>query len=211
MTSDAPTLRERLSVTGYVHVPGPVDTAEYRRLAEGLGIVVQEELICLRPDAHAYVAKPGRVPLHTDQAQISVVAWHCEEQDPDDGASLLLDTRAVVESLSAHQREVLRHVELACPPVSGGPPTLRFAVLRQRPVGDAVFCSPWLQSADPLPVLVRALDDFRRRLSDAAATRTVRVRLRAGDALFVDNQRVLHGRDSIADTSVRRLRRLWIV
>ncbi len=117
---------------------------------------------------------------------------------------MLLDTRPVIAALDARERDTLRHVDLACPPLAGGPPTLRFPVLRG---ADAVFCSPWLRSADPVPLLERALDRFRARLA-AAETRSIR--LAPGDALFVDNRRVLHGRGAIDARSRRRLRQVWM-
>jgi len=203
-------LEVELHTRGFAHVPGPIDVDAYRRLAVALGRIVGEESIALRPGAHAYVAKPGPVPLHTDHPEVDLVAWRCEEQDDVDGASLLFDARALVEGLSEGQRELLRQVELVCPPLSGGPPTLRFPVLRPDRTGDAIFCSPWLKSANAIPEHEDGLEYFRGRLSAEAKRSSVNVLLALGDALFVDNHRVLHGRRAIADASRRRRHRLWI-
>lgn len=196
---------------GYAHVRGVADLASYRRIAEVLGVVVGEEKITLRPGAHAYVAKPGSVPLHTDQPQIEVVCWLCVEQDEWDGASLLLDARPTVNALPQARRSLLRRVQLACPPVAGGSPVLRFPVLRPSAGADQVFCSPWLQAVNPSVEHQGALDEFRQLLSAAAKNHAVEIRLAKGDALFVDNQRVLHGRRAIAEESRRQLHRLWLI
>lgn len=195
---------------GFAHVRRPLAVTEYRQVAEALGTIVGEESIALRPGAHAYVAKPGAVPLHTDHPEVDIVAWWCEQQDDEDGASLLLDTRPILAALPEQERQTLHHVELYCPPLAGGPPSLRFPVLRDTPQGEALFCSPWLRSADPIPVLESALAAFRTTLMAAAETSTVRLRLDQGQSLFVDNRRVLHGRAAIQETSRRRLLRLWV-
>ena len=201
---------EGLESVGFVHVAEPLKASEYRTLASSIGAIVGDEQIALRPGAHAYVAKPGPVPLHTDHPEVDVVAWHCEEQDVLDGASLLLDTRPVVAGLPCRQRNLLNEVMLACPPLKGGPPMEQHPVLRTTPLGVAVFCSPWLRSASPIPSHEAALESFRMELSTRAKERVFRIRLRAGEALFVDNRRVLHGRAAIVETSRRRLQRLWI-
>ncbi len=139
-----------------------------------------------------------------------MIGWWCERQDEADGASLLLDARTVVETLSEGDRALLRQVELWCPPRSGGPPTLRFPVLKATARGEAVFCSPWLKSANPIQAHEEVLGAFREKLSAAAKRSAVSVRLQAGSALFVDNTRVLHGRGAIGDRSQRRLHRLWL-
>jgi len=201
----------KLRRDGYAHVPGIFDPSQYREIARSLGVIVGEESILLRPGAHAYVAKPGPVPLHTDQPQIEIISWLCIEQDERDGASLLLDARPVVDALPLAKRLFLRRVQLVCPPVAGGPPTLRFPVLRPAGEIDLVFCSPWLQSANPDEEHQAALDEFREMLSSAVKTSVIEVRLAKGDALFVDNQRILHGRRAIAENSQRCLHRLWVI
>jgi hypothetical protein len=209
--ADAEAIDATIRQRGYVHVRGPLDLAAYRRIADALGVVVAEEVIALRPGAHAYVAKSGPVPLHTDQPQVEIASWLCIQQDEQDGASLLFDARPTIEALTADQRALLRRVYLSCPPVAGGPPRLRFPVLRPGRDSDLLFCSPWLQSADQIVEHQAALDELRNILSAAAKEQSIDVHLAPGDALFIDNQRVLHGRRAIAEASRRQLHRLWII
>lgn len=203
-------LRARLEESGWVRLPGSGEPCEYRSVVAQLGDIVGEEVIALRPGAHAYVAKPGPVPLHTDHPEAAFVCWFCEQQDEQDGASLLLDSRPIVEALPSDLCEALHSVDLWCPPLCGGPPTLRYPVLWRRDGKERVFCSPWLRAASQLQVHQEALDEFRARVSNAARRGTVEVRLSPGDLLVVDNSRVLHGRRAIMPESARRLRRLWV-
>ena len=158
-------LRER----GFAVAHHALDRTGYVALARELGVLLGEETIALRPGAHAYVAKPGRVPLHTDHPEVDLIGWWCETQDERDGASLLLDMRPVLAALAESERVVLRRVRLACPPLAGGPPTGTWPVLRPAPEGDAVFCSPWLNAVGASDAEADVLERFRRQLSVAAA------------------------------------------
>ncbi len=80
-----------------------------------MGTVIQRERVVLREGGHAYLSKPGRVSLHTDHPQAQLIAWFCEEQDHDDGANHLLDSRPVVLGLSESSRRTLRMTQLECP------------------------------------------------------------------------------------------------
>ncbi len=201
-------LASELGQNGYVHLTERFDRLRMFELAGELGSIVEEERIELRPGAHAYVAKPGPVPLHTDHPEVTYVVWLCERQDPSAGASKLLDARPVIASLTDEERHQLRSVRLACPPLAGGPPSLSFPVLVAGEQHDALFCSPWLQSVDPSQQL--ALDAFRERLSAHAKLNAFDVRMQPGDVLIVDNRRMLHGRDAIPERSPRRLYRVWV-
>lgn len=175
-----------------------------------LGTVIQRERVALRAGAHAYLAKPGEVPLHTDHPAATWVAWYCETQDHSDGSSWLLDARPVLDALPPSRKEVLRRAALRCPPVSGGPATLEYAVLSRTGEVDRLFCSPWLHSSSGDLVEQSALDALRASLKEEAQRALLKVSLQAGDVLIVDNGRVLHGRGAIAEHSPRVLHRSWI-
>jgi hypothetical protein len=204
---------EILTRDGIVCIDRALDRAEFDSIIERIGAVIAKERIQLRPGAHAYVAKPGRVPLHTDHPDVDFIAWHCVEQDRDDGASLLLDTRpilAAMQSESPANYQRLFETSLVCPPLAGGPPTLQRAVLRSDRAGTHLFCSPWLTAVDNSDGRGEALAELRERLSSAAKTGCVAHRMQRGGAVIVDNRRVLHGRAAIAEDSKRQLRRVWI-
>jgi hypothetical protein len=199
-----------LGRAGYVHLHGPFDRESYFALANGLGEILSTEVIALRPGAHAYVAKPGRVPLHTDHPEVDIIGWMVEEQDADDGASVLLDTRPILAAMSDAQRTTLAGVLLECPLLAGGPPVTSFPVLCGTQGNAAVFCSPWLRAAGGAPEHQAALDHFRAVLSASARSSSIEIRVQPGEVLLVDNHRVLHGRRAIGEMSRRRLQRVWI-
>jgi hypothetical protein len=210
---DARSIDAALARQGYYFIESSVSEARFAAAIEGLGAVIAHERIALRAGAHAYVAKPGAVPLHTDHPDVELIAWRCVAQDRDDGASLVLDARPVIDAIreedpSAFER--LFDTALQCPPLRGGPPIESRPVLRAHGARSLVFCSPWLRAVDPSAGRQAALDQLRRRLSREASARVTRLRMREGGVLIVDNRRVLHGRAAIAEDSPRRLDRAWI-
>lgn len=193
---------------GLVHLRAPLTRAAFDDLLGQAGASVGRETIALRAGAHAYVARPGPVPLHTDHPAVDWVAWWCEAQDEDDGSSWLLDTAPIVASLEAPLRAHLHEVALVCPRLEGGPPTEHEPVLRTSDGRTKVFCSPWLTSVEPAHQA--DLNVLRARISEAARSSVRSVRLQPGEALIVDNGRILHGRGAIGGNSRRRLHRTWI-
>lgn len=229
--ADAGDLARALAAGGVAVVPG-VSRPAFEALAASLGPILQRERVALRAGAHAYLARPGPVPLHTDHADVAVVAWWCEAADTVDGASCLLDAAPVLDALPEALRTRLRGVHLACPLLApdavappraeaGGPAGRPAPPMQPRPVlvarpgrRDALFCSPWLRPFGGRPEDesgdAEALEALRGRLRAAIARDRLRVPLAPGEALFVDNRRILHGRDAIAEDSPRCLHRRWI-
>lgn len=183
---------------------------DFERHAASLGERIAEELIALRDGAHAYVARPAAVPLHTDHPDVDRIGWFCHEQDQADGASWLLDTRPVLEGLPAVVLEELRRTKLYCQPVHEGAPMEVRAVLSGVPSHPSVYFPPWRVEPEPISWNRAALRLLVDRLAEAQRTSCIHVRLAPGDALFVDNARVLHGRGPLHPGSQRRLKRLWL-
>ncbi len=199
-----------LGAAGHVLAAPVCSREEFLEAMTLWGEVVGQERIALREGAHAYVARPGPVPLHTDHPDVDLVAWWCETQDEQDGATLLLDSAPILAALPPATRERLFAVRLACPPLAGGPPVESRPVLRHGEDGAALFCSPWLRAVEPAVGHQAELDALREALSVGARTQVRSRRLSQGDVLVVDNRRVLHGRGAIAASSRRVLHRVWI-
>ncbi len=140
------------------------------------------------------------------------MGWHCIEQDDTAGESLLLDTAVIFSRMKPDARESLRSVELELPVyarAAGG--SERQPLLVERPWGTGVCYSPWLKPFAPTESGIRAYKDFKRLVKEAdEGEPSIRIALKAKEALFIDNARVLHGRKAIVSESRRHLRRLWI-
>lgn len=180
-----------------------VEKSATRELLRQLGTIVEETRVRQRSEAHTYLAGRDAVPLHTDHPEADLVAWRCEVQDPQDGASVLADGHAIIRAMGANA-DPLRSVELHVPP------QLPRQTLDRGTVWDGkrLYYAPWYP-------IVRAGNDGRRALSLFTNLLAMgfghrRVRLQVGELLIVDNGRWLHGRDKLPEKSNRFLQRYWL-
>lgn len=180
-----------------------VEKSATRELLRQLGTLVEETRVRQRREAHTYLAGRDAVPLHTDHPEADLVAWRCEVQDRQDGASVLADGHAIIRAMGANA-DPLRSVELHVPPQLPRQ-TLDCGTVWD---GKRLYYAPWYP-------IVRAGSDGRRALRLFTNLLAMgfghrRVRLKAGELLIVDNGRWLHGRDKLPEKSNRFLQRYWL-
>ncbi|MBO6938615.1 MAG: TauD/TfdA family dioxygenase [Deltaproteobacteria bacterium] len=198
MEHDLDVLVHGLRTDGFVRSSN-LDPLAYRGIADALGTVIDETDVRLRPAGRTCLTRPRMIPFHTDHPHAEIIGWHCMRQDPTDGASLLVDAQDALAMLSPEDREELSNVTMPALRWLGGEPDPTPLV-----DGRSVFFAPWLPVPEPASEVVGRL---RVGLDGA---RVHRCRLRPGEALFVDNRRMLHGRGAISKGSARWLQRLWI-
>lgn len=198
MGHDLDALVHGLRTDGFVRLSN-LDPRAYRDIAEALGTVIDETDVRLRPAGRTCLTRPRMIPFHTDHPHAEVIGWRCVRQDPADGASLLIDAHAVLADLSPDDREALSGVTMPALRWLGGQPDPTPLVEQ-----GSVFFAPWL----PVPESTTELVNRLRLGLDGAQVH--RFPLEPGDALFVDNRRMLHGRGAISRGSPRCLERLWI-
>ena len=180
-----------------------VEKSAARELLRQLGDIVEETRVRQRSEANTYLAGRDAVPLHTDHPEADLVAWRCEVQALQDGASVLADGYSIIRAMGA-SADSLRSVELYVPP----------QLPRQTPDRGTVWDGKRLYYAPWYPV-VRASNDGRRALKLFTNLLAMgfghrRVRLQVGELLVVDNGRWLHGRDKLPEKSNRFLQRYWL-
>jgi hypothetical protein len=194
---------ERLAERGWCWIRTTEGEAASPNALNVFGRVRDEALVRLDPEVRSYVCAPDPVPPHTDHPSVDIIAWSCDEQDSDDGANLLLDSRAILKGLSSVARRDLTRTLLPSPPLEPGPVGL-WPVLAS---DGGVFFAPWIE-----PIAMAVEDGFKqfRTAVGESWKDAVEVRLLPGDALLIDNRRILHGRRALHPHSRRRLRRWWI-
>lgn len=205
----ADSINDQLRMRGHARVR-VTGASEYLALCDALGTVTHTTEVRIRPGIRQYTALPDAVPFHTDHPNADVVAWFCLEQDAVGGATLLLDIADVLEHLSAAVSYSLTTVQL---------PVLRSQISRPILSRDMsgrprVYWLPaFAQGLKPQLSTreVRAIDEFATVLNALrSAAFTTRVRLAVGEALFIDNGRLLHARNSIDAGSTRFLLRAYV-
>lgn len=180
-----------------------VEKSATRELLKQLGDIVEETRVRQHREVNTYLAGRDAVPLHTDHPEADLVAWRCEVQDLQDGASVLADGHAIIRAMGANA-DPLRSVELYVPP------QLPRQTLDRGTVWDGkrLYYAPWYP-------IVRASNDGRRALRLFTNLLAMgfghrRVRLKVGELLVVENGRWLHGRDKLPEKSNRFLQRYWL-
>jgi hypothetical protein len=221
-TQLAAEVRRRLPDEGYVHIANALTEDVFTAAAQQLGTIALRTDI--RVDSQADDAlRRARDPLyadrpsvyraeglsyHTDSPIIDVLAWYCVEQDAVDGTSALVDTGDLAKHFTDDEQAALSRVRVRA--------MMRDAecreIVHEYPLlaDGKVYYAPWL--------LVENVGDderalaarFAAYLAQKDATAPIRIRLKPGEMLFVDNHRILHGRSEIPPDSRRHLVRLYI-
>lgn len=179
------------------------DRNSIRDVLVQLGNVVEETKVRQRKGASTYLSGRGAIPLHTDHPEAEFVAWHCETQDQQDGASVLADGHSIIHAMGTNA-EHLHEVEIRVPPQLPRQNLDRAKVWD----GKRLYYAPWYPVMRASNKGQHALDMFKTLLAVGCGHR--RIRLKAGEILVVDNGRWLHGRDKLPEKSHRSLQRYWI-
>lgn len=173
-------------------------------VAHALGDVLRVSEVRLMQGVGTYLASPERIPPHTDHPAVRYIAWFCRDNQTLGGENVLLDGHKAMCQLSAKQRLTLAKAYLQCPTLEGRNPVVEHPVWHEPT--RALFFAPWLPRTREHDRTLRA---FERCLT-APSTPRYAVRLEPGDALVLDNHRMLHAREALVRDSPRWLTRYWI-
>jgi hypothetical protein len=215
-------VRERLPREGYVHIAGVLPEEIFTEAARQLGTVTMrtdirvdatadDALRRARDPLHAdrpSVYRADRLSYHTDTPLADVLAWYCVEQDASDGTSALVDTGDVARHFDAEELAAMERVRVRFH--AGGEPGREIFGEYPLLAAGKVYYVPWLLSPDLDEDERKIAARFEEYLAKKDATNPIRIRLKPGEMLFIDNHRVLHGRGELPPDSRRHLVRLYI-
>jgi alpha-ketoglutarate-dependent taurine dioxygenase len=145
------------------------------------------------------------LPLHCDHHRADLIAWYCHADAEAGGETLLLDFEELYGTLPSKMKAALEHLAFREHKV--------FAEdCEQHPFhtvskGRSRFYYSFWPVDHTLTGEVEAAYLALKEL--IAAQHPVAIRLQPGEALFIDNTRVLHGRTAFVGTA-RHLERNWI-
>lgn len=186
-----------------------ISSQEFRCIGEMLGSVISDGKVTILSGPVSLATSTQALPLHNDEPLARYIAWYCERQQAEQAVGTnLLDISNFRSSLGETNILLLSTIVI---PGAGrrckderavifvdGEPRLNFI--------------PWAQHILDSPDKVRAYDALHQYVKARAADpgNVSSVILSEGEMLFIDNNRFLHGRDSLDAQSIRCLRRLWI-
>lgn len=215
-------LLDGIRTGGVVVVRGGLSRRRFFALARRLGYVFDESFVYVDETTPRFVRMPHPVPFHTDHAKANIVAWLCEMSE--DSRFCYMDARRIYAGMTPDDQEALARVT-SYVPAPHGPgftrPALTVPVVERaaRPPRfhwESYWGTKPLRADSPAgllpttPAEQRAVKRFWAHIDIEPERADITLALAAGDAVFVDNNRFLHGRGALPRTSPRQLYRLWI-
>lgn len=192
-----------LRETGWTVFDSPSPEATLASTCALDGPVILTTHVRPRPDAKGALATDLEMELHTDHPRARWIVWHCIRQSSEGGVSVLKDARAAFFRLSIPDQAELEVTTMGSHKIFPGDKE-RYPVSRiYGDIYEWIYYTPWLRREGAN----KALDAFAAALAE---TPEVRIRLKPGQALAVDNTRMLHGRTAIGGDRDRHLVRHWI-
>lgn len=214
-----------LNATGYAYVPGHATMAWCDGIASRLGTVAGKSDIIFDPARDAAqrqtrtfkqdrpsVYLGGDLGLHNDNPFWNVLGWYCIEQDPSVGASVLIDTSDITKHFSQEELELLCATHLLVPSrdETGKEIALPVPILTRSGERYGIYWVSWLKMDRYEEAQNTAMDRLNKWVLHKQEAEAIEIRLHAGECLFIDNSRMLHGRRSLSEKSRRHLVRLSI-
>lgn len=201
-------LRATLDDKGYCWLRRDWSFDDFRSYCSGLGDIFFEADIRLGAERPRNFQLPAAIGFHTDHASAHTVAWYCIEPDPEGGAMWLLDIAPVADDLSTDELDALTRVRVPDNAIwsTGGDLPL---CVRSNGHADWHYV-PWLSLKAPDSDARSALSKLQNGIAKAEKADIIALDVQPGDAVIVDNHRVMHGRAAIGSKSKRFLKRLWI-
>ena len=219
------TILSSLSECGFAHVKVPVSLDAFEQLSSEIGTIelrtdikidrkgealqAQNRIAAGRPST--YQADP--LEFHSDNPRMNVLAWYCVAQDETDGATRLIDTSNVAEYFSEEELAVLTSINVAYSiwlPGSDRESFLNEPLLSNTPFGYRTYYQSWFLLDRYSDEQAAALNKFADYINHMREKNSIDVKLAKGECLFVDNRRILHGRNALGYGSKRHLIRLYI-
>jgi hypothetical protein len=200
---------------GYAHITKPLDVESFEALAARLGFIAMRTDLAITPGRSSIVYKPDAIAFHQDNPTINIIGWYCVQQDDIDGSAQLIDTVDIADHFTLEQLTIMTGIEIRCPdadpgrhnPDKGLISYFLWPMLTKKSMRCEVYYVPWLMldsySAEQQQV-IQKFDEY------LLAKEVMNLRLNEGETLFIDNNRLLHGRGPIHAGSKRFLKRVWI-
>jgi hypothetical protein len=218
-------IRQSLASAGYFHARGAHPLEWFEATCAALGAVKMRTDIVFDPAKEAEqkrtrtfgphrpgVYTDGELDFHTDNPTWSILGWYCVEQDEHAGSSLLLDLGDVDRNFTPEELRELAAIEIYLPvrDAAWNETAVRVPLLSRH--GDAwhTYWVPWLVVEDFQMEHSALLDRFRQWLRRKESAELIELRLQPGESLFINNNRMLHGRRSLTPRSRRHLIRLAV-
>lgn len=203
---------------GYAHVRQPLTAEDFDLVAQQLGSIALRTDLAITHNRSSIVYKPDEIAFHQDNPVMNILGWYCVRQDEFDGSARLLDSGDVANYFSRSEIKIMSSVNVRYPdpdPLRHNPDRgliayLLWPLVTEKSTRCEVYYVPWLLLDSYDEEQSRVIEQFAEYLRAKEQNQVIRIRLREGESLFIDNKRMLHGRGPMQRDSKRFLKRVWI-
>jgi hypothetical protein len=214
-----------LSEHGYAHIRVPVSLEAFEELSSEIGIIerrtdikvdrtgeaLQEQNRITNGRPSTYQTDP--LEFHSDNPRMNVLAWYCVDQDEIGGATRLIDTSNVAEYFSEDELAILTGINVTYSVWLPGADRESFLcepLLTRTVFGYRTYYQSWFLLDRYTAEQTAALNKFDGYIHHMREAHSKDVKLAKKECLFIDNRRILHGRNALGSDSKRHLIRLYI-
>ncbi len=205
--NDLEKISENLERDGFFYIPNPISSFDFRDICGEFGEIISETEVCVKDKSSKRLHTNLPMGLHSDHPDVEIVAWHCHISDEEGGALLLLDISKMISEFSLNEIENLKKITVRVPPLGDHPERHQglLSILDQR---NIFYYADWLVQEPVSEYAQAALLKFERVISSSPEVKSIH--LQRGEAILVDNRRMLHGRSGFSTNSQRFIKRLWL-
>lgn len=201
-------IRAQLNEVGFCHLKQGLSEEQFKEIAAQLGTIVASDDIKLNLSRRK-LHSPGALEFHTDSYLSDINAWWCEQPAESGGAMMLVDTTDILKHFSQSEMDGLTQIEMECPNRTHTKFFRRQLLMRAHGTTE-IYYTPWLPVEPAADELKNLRDKFAAYVESKRNTGAVEILFSRGDCLFINNKRILHGRDSLDPNTKRHFKRLWI-
>ncbi len=191
-----------LKEKGFVHLTNQ-DEVQLQEILSSLGSVIMTTDVIIKKESKGLVTTALGIDFHTDHHNAKFIAWYCYKQTDLGGDSLLIDAEKIYLNMPIEQQESLKTVELFEHKIFPGDKSSYPFVEIDETNNRQFHCS----LVNDLDKENSAFIDFQKLVS---AAQPIKINLKEGDILVIDNHRMFHGRTPIEGSKDRHLKRYWL-
>ncbi len=211
MKSIAISIKDKVQINQYYHLPHLINYREFMALCENLGDLIAEDDIKIDSKYSYEINRPDNIPFHTDAFEVDIVAWYCavEEEGDDNDQSLLINMTDLREYFSDAELQDMSKIKIN---ISKNYKNGSASLIKLADNDFNIYYHPWGYRKDS-DCSGRKLEILYKKFQSYIETKRqtcIKIPLEKQQALFIDNKKILHGRNQINANSKRFLKRIWI-
>lgn len=170
-----------------------------------LGQVILTTDVIVKTDSKAMVTSARGLDFHTDHHKANYITWYCYKQTDIGGESILLDAKRIYLQLSRESQERLKTIDLFEHKIFADDVESFPLVTEDENGKNRFYYSFWFVKNEDKQN--PALLEFQTIIKK---TEPIKLKLKKGDILIIDNHRIFHGRTPIEGSKDRFLKRFWV-